>query len=61
MDDRSIISYLETKLNFSKDSIKKIKIYLNELLKVNKSYNLIGKSTETAYLASTCVRFCSSC
>ncbi len=47
MDDRSIISYLEIKLNFSKDSIKKIKIYLNELLKVNKSYNLIGKSTET--------------
>ena len=46
MDDRSIISYLEIKLNFSKDSIKKIKIYLNELLKVNKSYNLIGKSTE---------------
>ena len=46
MDDRSIISYLEIKLNFSRDSIKKIKIYLKELLKVNKSYNLIGKSTE---------------
>ena len=49
MDDRSIISYLETKLNFSKDSINKIRIYLNEVLKVNKSYNLIGKSTE-AYI-----------
>ena len=46
MDDRSIISYLETKLNFSRDSINKIKIYLNEVLKVNNSYNLIGKSTE---------------
>ena len=42
-----VINYLEKKLNFSEESIKKLVIYENLLLDYNKRYNLIAKSTET--------------
>ena len=42
-----VINYLEKKLNFSEQSIKKLVIYENLLLDYNKRYNLIAKSTET--------------
>ena len=42
-----VINYLEKKLNFSEESIKKLVIYENLLLDYNRRYNLIAKSTET--------------
>lgn len=47
MDEKSVKNYLIQRLNFSSESIKLLNIYVENLLKYNKKFNLIGKSTES--------------
>ena len=46
MQQFEVISTLKKNLNFSDDSIEKLKKFTHLLLKANKNYNLIAKSTE---------------
>ena len=46
MQDKEVISALESQLNYSAKSISDIKIFVKELLKANKKHNFISKSTE---------------
>ncbi len=46
MDRLKVRSILKNKLNFSKQNLEILDIFCYELLKHNKRYNLIGKSTE---------------
>ena len=46
MQDKEVISILQNQLNYSSKNIFNIKIFINELLKANKKYNFISKSTE---------------
>jgi len=46
MQQLEVINILKNSLNFSDNSIKKLKIFTNLLLKENQNYNLIAKSTE---------------
>ena len=48
MQELKVINILKNQLNFSDSSVEKIKIYINLLLKENKKYNLISKTTETS-------------
>ena len=41
-----VTNILVKKLNFTINNVEKIKIFQNALLRINKKYNLIGKSTE---------------
>jgi len=47
MTKEEVIIYLKTELQFDFKSIGLLDIYVNELLKFNKQYNLISKSTES--------------
>ena len=46
MQQREVINILKKSLNFSDNSIEKLKIFTNLVLKENQNYNLIAKSTE---------------
>ena len=46
MQDKQVINILQNQLNFSIKSIKKLKIFTNKLIRANKKYNFISKSTE---------------
>jgi 16S rRNA (guanine527-N7)-methyltransferase len=46
MQDHDVINILQNQLNYSPRSISDIKLFINELLKANKRYNFISKSTE---------------
>tara|TARA_B100000579_G_scaffold250436_1_gene205950 strand:- start:206 stop:496 length:291 start_codon:yes stop_codon:yes gene_type:complete len=46
MNELKVTQILKNDLGFSNSSIEKIKKFNNYLLKYNKSYNLISKSTE---------------
>ena len=46
MQDREVINILQNQLHFSSKTIPKIRIFVDELLKANKKYNFISKSTE---------------
>ena len=46
MNKEEVQSELLNKLNFSPDDINKLTLFHEELLKFNKKYNLISKSTE---------------
>ena len=46
MQQLEVINILKNKLNFSNQSIDKLKEFANLVLKENKNYNLIAKSTE---------------
>ena len=46
MKQLEVINILKTSLNFSDHSIEKLKKFTNLVLKENKNYNLIAKSTE---------------
>ena len=46
MQQLEVINILKKSLNFSEDSIKKLKKFTNLVLKENQNYNLIAKSTE---------------
>ena len=46
MQEKEVISSLQNQLNFSAKNISDIKIFINELLRANKKYNFISKSTE---------------
>tara|TARA_B100000963_G_scaffold160325_1_gene139462 strand:- start:39 stop:653 length:615 start_codon:yes stop_codon:yes gene_type:complete len=46
MQDREVINILQNHLNYSARSISDIKIFIKELLRVNKKHNFISKSTE---------------
>ena len=46
MQDHEVINILQNQLNFSTKAISDIKIFINELLRVNKKHNFISKSTE---------------
>ncbi len=46
MQQLEVINILKKDLNFSNDSIEKLKKFVNLLLKENKNYNLIASSTE---------------
>ena len=46
MQEEKVINILQNQLNFSQKSISDLKIFVNELLKANKSHNFIAKSTE---------------
>ena len=46
MNELKVTQILKNELGFSNSSIDKIKKYNNQLLKYNKRYNLISKSTE---------------
>ena len=46
MNELKVIQILKNDLGFSNSSIEKIKKFNNYLLKYNKRYNLISKSTE---------------
>ena len=46
MQQLEVINILKTSLNFSDHSIEKLKKFTNLVLKENKNYNLIAKSTE---------------
>ena len=46
MQEKEVISILQTNLNFSLKSISKLKQFVGELLIANKKHNFISKSTE---------------
>ncbi len=46
MLNSEILNILEKKLNFSRDSINKLNVYVNMVLNANKSHNFISKKTE---------------
>ena len=46
MQQLEVINILKNELNFTDHSIEKLKIFTNLVLKENKRYNLIAKSTE---------------
>ena len=46
MQERKVIKILQEKLNFADQSIDKLKMFEEEILKANKRYNFISKSTE---------------
>ena len=46
MQQLEVINILKKRLNFSNQSIDKLKDFVNLVLKENKNYNLIAKSTE---------------
>ena len=46
MQDHEVINILQNQLHFSSKTIPNIKIFVDELLKANKKYNFISKSTE---------------
>ena len=46
MQEQEVIKILKEELKFIDQSIDKLKMFEEELLKVNKNYNLIAKSTE---------------
>ena len=46
MQDYEVINILQNQLNYSSKSISDIKIFINELIRANKKYNFISKSTE---------------
>ena len=46
MQEDKVIKILQEDLNFADQSIDKLKMFTGELLKANRSYNLISKSTE---------------
>ena len=46
MQELEVINILKKSLNFSDHSIEKLKKFINLVLKENKKYNLIAKSTE---------------
>ena len=47
MQEEEVIKILQKQFNFSSKSIFNLKIFVTELLKVNKEHNFISKSTET--------------
>ena len=47
MQDNEVINILLNQLSFSSKNISDLKIFKNELLKVNKKHNFISKNTET--------------
>ena len=47
MQQLEVINILKKRLNFSDHSIEKLKMFANLVLKENKNFNLIGKSTES--------------
>ena len=46
MQEFEVINILKKDLNFTDHSIKKLKEFINLVLKENKNYNLIARSTE---------------
>lgn len=46
MEEENVKTFLQKQLGFDKFQIKKIILFVNELISFNKSYNLIAKSTE---------------
>ena len=46
MEEENVKTFLQNQLGFDKFQIKKIILFVNELISFNKSYNLIAKSTE---------------
>jgi 16S rRNA (guanine527-N7)-methyltransferase len=48
MDENNVVKILKNKLQFSKLSINKLKIFHDYLLEYNKTYNLISKNTENS-------------
>ena len=46
MQDHEVISILQNQLNFRAKTISDIKTFIHELLRANKKYNFISKSTE---------------
>ena len=46
MQEKEVIRSLQYQLNYSEKNISDIKIFINELLRVNKKHNFISKSTE---------------
>ena len=46
MQDNEVIKYLQNHLQFSSQSIEKLKIFINALIIANKKHNFISKSTE---------------
>ena len=46
MGEEEVKSILVKNLNFTQNNIKTLEIFHRQLLKHNKSHNLIGKSTE---------------
>jgi 16S rRNA (guanine527-N7)-methyltransferase len=46
MQDKEVIKYLQNQLQFSSQSIEKLKIFVNALIIANKKHNFISKSTE---------------
>ena len=46
MQEKEVISSLQNQLNYTEKNISDIKIFINELLRANKKYNFISKSTE---------------
>ena len=47
MQQLEVINILKKRLNFSDHSIEKLKMFANLVLKENKNFNLIGKTTES--------------
>ena len=46
MQDKEVIKYLQNQLQFSSQSIEKLKFFINALIIENKKHNFISKSTE---------------
>ena len=46
MQEQEVIRTLKNQLNYTAKNISDIKIFINELLKANKTHNFISKSTE---------------
>ena len=48
MDNEQVKSVLQLKLGFTKDNLRNLELLHDYLLKTNKEYNLISKSTENS-------------
>ena len=59
MNRVEVQSSLIQDLEFTKKDVIKLASFHDELLRYNKKYNLISKSTENEYLGPTYFRFCS--
>ena len=46
MQDKEVISFLQSQFKYSEKNILDLKLFINELLKANKKHNFISKSTE---------------
>ena len=58
MDNEQVKSVLQLKLGFTKENLRNLELLHDYLLKTNKEYNLISKSTENSIWSTANQCFC---